>query len=148
MVDKLKATLAESVGVEADELVLAYTGPDLRLWVLASAAVGGILFGIVGLGGAIGGGLVGAVVGSWFLIAKPYAVAVAAESTYLVRMSQRPFGGVEAEEVVRRDAKGAGIISREGRNLYYEKMELQVLLTWRGRADAVAEAARDEPSRG
>jgi len=144
MVDKLKATLAESVGVEADELVLAYTGPDLRRWLLAAAAV----VGIVGIVGAIGGGLVGAVVGSWFLIAKPYVVAVDADSTYLVRLSQRPFGGIEAEEVVRRDAKGAGIISREGRNLYYEKMELQVQLIWRGRADTVAEAARDEPSRG
>lgn len=144
-VDKLKASLAERHGIEADELVLAYEGPDFRLWLAAAAVLGALLFGVVGLGGAIGGGLIGAVVGSWFLVAKPYLVAVDAQSTYLVRMGQTAFSAATVEEVLRRDPVGAGVISRDGRKLRYADAELQLLLLWGGRADAVVAAARAEP---
>jgi len=147
-VEKLKASTAESLGVHADDLVLAYTGPDFRLWLVVAAVFGGVLFGIVGLGGAVGGGLVGAAVGAWFLTAKPYVVAVDGESTYLVRISQPLWSSAKPEEILRRDPADAALVWRDGGKLHYGEMEMQVLLLWRGRADAViaAAAARTGPA--
>lgn len=147
-VDKLKVSLAESLGVDADDLVLAYTGPDYRLWLLFAAVLGAVLFGVVGLGGAIGGGLVGAAIGSWFIVAKPYVVAVDGELTYLVGMSQSAWSSAKPEQVLRRDPAEAELVWRDGGTLHYAEMEMQVLLLWRGRADAIiaAAAARTGPA--
>lgn len=146
-VEKLKTMVAEALGVHASDLTLAYQGPDFRLWLLAAFVIGGVLFGIVGLGGAIGGGLIGVVVGSWFLIANPFIVAVDDESTYLIRMSQSAFSSARPEEVLRRDPVGSGVVSRDGRRLCYADVELQLLLLWGGRAAAVAAAAEAVPAR-
>lgn len=140
-VDKLRESLAEATGVHADDLVLAYRGPDFRIWAIAAAVVGGVVFAVIGLAGAVGGAIVGGVIGAWFLVAKPYSVAVDGDASYLVRMSQPLAGSARPEEVLSRDPLGVGVVSREGSKLRYGDLELQLLMFWRARADEVVRAA-------
>lgn len=140
-VDKLREQISEQTGLEIEDVVLLFEGPSYWLWIVLSAIVGAIVFGLLELSGLLGGAIVGATFATWYFVATPTALAVAEEEALLVKMRQPLMGTSEFEQVLIRHPRGAAPIERDGRKVTYGSHELESMPFWGARTDQVVDKA-------
>ncbi len=138
--EKLRTSVSERLGVDLDQLVLCFAGPSYWLWVAGAAIFGVLLYAVIGLGGAVGGALIGLVLGSWFLVVTPFVVGTTDSELVMVEMTQPFFGTQKAESISHREPLAEASFQKQGRALVFAGRRLQILPFWGGRAEAVSSA--------